>query len=196
MSHHTVQPSRTESVLRLAEQYDPDSRHSQQVTRLALRIFDQTAELHELGSDSRQLLEYACLLHDIGWSSDEAKHKRHSYEMIKAARLGGFSDDEREIIASVARYHGRKPPKKGHPWNKTLSKKDKRKVRYLSAIIRVADALDRTHSDVVEDVRCLIEDDRIVLELRFRSRAEEELLSLDRKKGYFEKVFGRSLETA
>jgi exopolyphosphatase/guanosine-5'-triphosphate,3'-diphosphate pyrophosphatase len=115
--------------------------------------------------------------------------------MIKSARLNGFSDAEREIIASVARYHGRKPPKKGHAWNKILSKKDKEKVRYLSAIIRVADALDRTHRAVVEDLRCLIDNDRIVLQLKSRSPADEELQSLARKKGYFEKLFGRTVET-
>lgn len=115
--------------------------------------------------------------------------------MIKSARLNGFSDAEREIIASVARYHGRKPPKKGHAWNKILSKKDKEKVRYLSAIIRVADALDRTHRGVVEDLSCLTDNDRIVLQLKSRSPADEELQTLDRKKGYFERLFGRTVET-
>jgi len=195
MSEQAVSLSRKESVLRLARQYDPDPHHSDQVTRLALRLFDEACPLHRLDSDARELLEYACLLHDIGYSGDQAKHKRRSYEMIKSARLNGFSDAEREIIASVARYHGRKPPKKGHAWNKILSKKDKEKVRYLSGIIRVADALDRTHRGVVEDLHCLIDNDRIVLQLKSRSPADEELQTLDRKKGYFEKLFGRTVET-
>lgn len=194
MSEQAVSLSRKESVLRLARQYDPDPPHSGQVTRLALRIFDQTEPLHHLGNDARELLEYACLLHDIGWSAGETKHKRRSYETIKSATLGGFSDAEREIIASVARYHGRKPPKKGHAWKKTLSNKDKEKVRYLSAIIRVADALDRTHKGVVEDLTCFTDNDRIVLQLKSRSPADEELQSLAGKKKYFEKIFGRTVE--
>jgi len=147
-------PSREESVVRLAQRYDPDPAHSQQVRRLALKIFDGTALLHQLDDGARELLEYACILHDIGWSGGESKHKRRSYKMVKSGTLYGFSDAEREVIASVARYHGVKPPGKKHQWNKVLSSEDKKKVRYLSAIIRIADALDTSHKTMVEDFAC------------------------------------------
>jgi len=188
--------SRKESILRLAKRFDSEPGHSQQVTRLALRLFDQTAALHQLDSDSRELLEYACLLHDIGWSGGETKHKRQSYEMIKAARLDGFSNAEREIIASVARYHGRKPPRENHPWKTVLSPQDKRRVRYLSAIIRVADSLDRTHTDAVEDIECSIKNERILLKLKTAYHPDAELWALHRKKMYFEELFQMKLEVA
>lgn len=185
--------SREASVLRLAKQFDPEPRHSQQVTRLALRLFDQTAELHQLDSDSRELLEYACIVHDIGWSGGETKHKRRSYEMIKSASLDGFSDAEKEIIASVARYHGAKPPRKKHAWNDVLTPEDKKRVRYLSAIIRVADALDRTHTDAVEEINCSIKKKKIVLGLKTSPHPDQELWALGRKKKYFEEIFEKKL---
>lgn len=185
---------RKQSVLRLAERYDQDPAHSRQVTRLALRIFDQTAPLHHLDHDARDLLEYASLLHDIGWSGGETKHKRRSYEMIVSAALDGFSDGEREIIASVARYHGAKPPRERHPWNEKLSPEDKKKVRYLSAIIRIADALDRSHTTAVEDVECSLKNNRVVLKLNVSHYPHAEIWAVRRKKSYFEQTFRSKLE--
>ncbi len=185
--------SRRESVLQFAKRSDPDPAHSHQVARLALRIFDQTAPLHQLDHDASELLEYAGLLHDIGWSGGEVKHKRRSYEMIKSAPLDGFSDAEREVIASVARYHGAKPPRVAHPWNQELSAEDKRKVRYLSAIIRIADALDRSHTGIVEDVECSLDKDRIVLKLKTSHHPDVEIWALGRKKDYFQEIFRSKL---
>ena len=182
--------------MRLAKQYDHEPAHSQQVSRLALRIFDETEPLHQLDEGARELLEYACLLHDIGWCEGRAKHKRRSYEMIQAARLDGFSEEEREIVASVARYHGKKPPREGHPWNQKLSLEDKRKVRFLSAIIRVADALDRSHTAAVEDIECTLKNGEIGLKLKTSSHPHAEIWALRRKKDYFEEIFRAKLELA
>ncbi len=196
MSEPERSHSRKESVLRFAKRHDPEPAHSRQVARLALRIFDQTAELHGLDNSARELLEYACMLHDIGWSGGQTKHKRRSYEMVKAASLEGFSDAEREIVASVARYHGTKPPRERHLWNQILSPEDKRKVRYLSAIIRIADALDTSHRDVVEDIECSVKEDRIVLKLKTSDYAGAEIQALRRKKDYFEGTFRCRVELA
>jgi len=186
--------ARNKSVLRVAERCDPEPAHSRQVARLALRIFDQTATLHQLDHDARELLEYACLLHDIGWSGGETKHKRRSYEIIQSATLDGFSEAQREIVASVARYHGTKPPRERHPWNQKLSHDDKRKVRYLSAIIRIADALDRSHTAAIEDLECSAGKSGITLRLRTSHHPSAEILALRRKKGYFEEIFLSKLE--
>ncbi len=188
-----AESGRRESVLRLAERFDHDPAHSQQVTRLALRLFDGTAPLHRLDHDSRELLEYACLLHDIGWSGGETKHKRRSYEMIQSAALDGFSEAEREIVASVARYHGAKPPRDAHPWNQKLSPEEKRNVRYLSAIIRIADALDRSHKAAIEDLECALSKGTIVVRLKCSHRPDAEIWALRRKKGYFEETFRSKL---
>jgi exopolyphosphatase/guanosine-5'-triphosphate,3'-diphosphate pyrophosphatase len=193
MGERKAENSRKESVLRVARQYDHDPAHSEQVARLSLRIFDQTATVHKLDRHARELLEHACLLHDIGWAGGESKHKRRSYEMIQAAPLDGFSRSEREILASVARYHGRKPPREDHPWNQKLSDEEKRTVRYLSAIIRVADALDRSHTAAVEDVECSLGEGTVTLRLKVSRAPRAELWALGRKKGYFEETFGAEL---
>jgi len=166
------------------------------VARLALRIFDQTAPLHQLDQGARELLEYACLLHDIGWCEGRAKHKRRSYEMIQSAPLDGFSVEAREIVASVARYHGTKPPREAHPWNQKLSPADKRKVRFLSAIIRIADALDRSHTAAIEDIECTLKDGEIGMKLTTSSPPHAEVWALRRKKDYFEEIFRSKLELA
>jgi exopolyphosphatase/guanosine-5'-triphosphate,3'-diphosphate pyrophosphatase len=186
--------ARRKGIMRLASRYDREPAHSRQVARLALLIFDQTAQLHKLDGAARELLEYACLLHDIGWAAGETKHKRFSYEIIKAADLDAFSEAQKEIIASVARYHGVKPPREHHPWNQVLSPEDKRRVRYLSAIIRIADALDRNHLALIEDVKCSVAGGEMTLELKSSYHPQGEIWALRRKKDYFERLFKTRVE--
>ena len=85
--------------------------HAAHVARLALEIFDQTHALHQLTATEREWLQYGALLHDIGCYIGYAKHQRHSYYLITHGDLTGFSSDEIEVIASLARYHKGGRPK-------------------------------------------------------------------------------------
>ena len=101
---------RRRQVLRLAERAESVYRHNLQTARLAARLFDVTASLHGLGSREREWLEYAALLHDIGYSIHYRGHHKHAYYLITNAVLDAFDQREIEIIAHVARYHrGRHP---------------------------------------------------------------------------------------
>ena len=134
---------RRSSVMALVERSDVERTHAEQVARLALRIFDQTQELHHFRTGERELLEYAALLHEVGMHVSYQEHQKHSYYMISHAGLRGFTSDQVSVVANVARYYRKATPSEDHENFAPLSASQKEIVRKLAAILRIADALDR-----------------------------------------------------
>jgi exopolyphosphatase/guanosine-5'-triphosphate,3'-diphosphate pyrophosphatase len=163
-SLHHLSDLRRRSVLRLAGQMDEDTEHSTHVARLALDLFDATAALHGLGDDSREVLEAAALLANVGLFVSHAGHHKHSYYVIRNSELlTGFTDREIELIAQVARYHRKSAPRKKHPEFAALQRDDQQRVRVLAGILRVAVGLDRNHGRRVTEVRVDDGDGRVVI---------------------------------
>lgn len=183
---------RRSSVMELAERSRVDFVHAQHVAKLALRIFDQTQELHRLQIGERELLEYAALLHEVGRHVSYQKHHKHSYYLISHAGLRGFTADQVAVIANVARYHRKAPPAAEHDNFSSLSQAQRGVVMKLAAILRVADALDRSRHTAVRDVAIELEKDSIRFRVRPRRPAEVELESALKKGKYFGKVFERT----
>jgi exopolyphosphatase/guanosine-5'-triphosphate,3'-diphosphate pyrophosphatase len=140
---------RRRNVLALARRCQVPETHSLHVASLALRLFDQTRRLHLLGDIERDWLEFAAVLHDIGYLISERQHHKHTYYLITHSELGGLSEEEILVIANIARYHRRALPHSKHDSFDALSAKLQRAVRILSALLRIADGLDRTHFSVV-----------------------------------------------
>ena len=184
---------RRRQVLRLAERTESVYRHSLQCARLAVRLFDVTASLHGLGSREREWLEYAALLHDLGYSIHYRNHHKHSYYLVSNASLDAFDPREVEIIAHLARYHRGPTPKPSHPTFAALKPWQQRTIRQLTALLRVADALDRTHASRVEEIYGSIRGgrkERVTLEVVSRWDVELELEAARGHGELFEKVFG------
>jgi exopolyphosphatase/guanosine-5'-triphosphate,3'-diphosphate pyrophosphatase len=187
---------RRRSVMELARRCHYPEAHSNQVARLALSIFHQTRELHRLTNSDGLLLEYAAILHDIGFHISQSKHHRHAHYLITTHHMRGFSQDEVQIIAAVARYHRKSSPKKTHPEFAPLSKEMQKKTARLASILRIADTLDRTHAGLVRAVRCTIDDDTVELRLTTDDDPELELWAARRKGDLFEELFNRRLRFA
>ncbi len=144
---------RRRSVVELAQRCNYAVEHAQQVGRLALAIFDATRSEHGLGDRAREWLDHAALLHDIGEHIGYERHHRHSYYLVKNGGLRGFEPDEIEVLALVARYHRRGAPRKAHEPFAQLPRAERRAVRWLSAMLRVAESLDRSRAQLVESLR-------------------------------------------
>jgi exopolyphosphatase / guanosine-5'-triphosphate,3'-diphosphate pyrophosphatase len=154
-SLHHLSDLRRRSVMRLAEQMDEDRPHSAQVARLALELFDASAPRHGLGDDSREVLEAAALLANVGLFLSHAGHHKHSYYVIRNSELlTGFTDREIELIALVARYHRKSVPRRKHAEFAALDGDDQQRVRVLAGLLRVAVGLDRNHGARVASVSC------------------------------------------
>jgi exopolyphosphatase/guanosine-5'-triphosphate,3'-diphosphate pyrophosphatase len=169
-----IPDERRRSVLDLARRCEWHQQHSEHVTKLALSLFDQLKSLHGMGAAERELLEYAGLLHDIGWHISKEKHHRHSLYLIQNGGLKGFTPDEIAIIGNIARYHRGSPPKAEHEAYVVLSPAAKHIVRVAAGLLRIADGLDRSHASVVSGVRAKTRT-KGVLTLLAKGRGDMEL---------------------
>ncbi|MBI3784447.1 MAG: Ppx/GppA family phosphatase [Deltaproteobacteria bacterium] len=186
---------RRRSVARFARHLGHVGAHGPHVARLALQLYDQLEEELSLPTEARDWLEFAALLHDIGHHIGHKDHQRHAYYLISNGELLGFRRDEIEVIALVARYHRKAAPKDGDENYAALPKADRRTVRALSGILRVADGLDRSHYGVVRDVAVLHRDDRITLNLHTaRDDSELEVWEARRRSGLLAEVLGVDLD--
>lgn len=186
---------RRRSVLRLAGRFESDGAHAEKVVDLALALFDQTTSSHRLGAAERELLEFAARLHDVGLSISHSKHHRHTQYLITNGELRGFTPEEVQMIAAVARYHKGAPPKIGRDDLVGLSEKAQSLVIGLAAILRVADSLDRTHHGVVRSLRVVRRSGKTEIRLDTGGRdVELEVWGAHRKSELWERWFGTPLE--
>ncbi len=191
--HHDI---RRRSVLHLARRCNWDEAHGRQVARLAIRLFDLTAPLHELGDDDREFLEYAALLHDIGHHVSIESHHKHTGYLIQNGHLRGFDHEAVDALAALARYHRRGDPKPSHEPFASLDAGRQQRVTKQAALLRLADGLDFGHSSAVDDIDVGIGEAVVTLIARGSDDLELELWGARRKRHLFEKVFARRLEVA
>lgn len=189
-AEHDIPDVRRRSVLALARRCQVPEVHSLHVASLALRLFDRTQRLHGLGEAERAWLEYAAMLHDAGYLINSRQHHKHSYYVIKHGELTGFTEQEIDILANIARYHRRALPQRKHASYAALSVRHKRTIRILSALLRVADALDRTHFSVVETVEVRL-GKTIAIGLRVSGDAALETWAAKNRVDLLELVFRR-----
>lgn len=185
-----IRDPRRRSVFELGRRCNFDEKHALQVTRLALALFDSLKPLHKLPAADRELLEYAALLHDIGWHIGHSGHHKHSQYLIKNGDLEGFSLNELDLIANVARYHRKSPPKKSHPDFTALSPHDRNRVWKLAGLLRIADGLDRGHYANVLKLQTIMRKD-ISIRITTKADAELELWGARHKTDMFERIFDR-----
>ncbi len=188
------QNPRLASVLQLARVCKYEEGHTHQVTRLALKLFEQLHSLHKMGEPGRFWLHCGSLLHDIGWIEGQKKHHKTALRIVLDSPLLPFNGRERQIIGCIARYHRRAAPKKKHEPYGLLGDRDRQVVRTLSAILRVADSLDVMHEDRVRDLACRILSDRVTIDCVADRALDEERDQAVKKGRLFEKVFDRKLD--
>ena len=156
---------RRRSVARLARHLGEIGMHGEHVAHLVLQLFDQLAAVLGLPAKAREWLDFAALLHDVGHHIAHKDHQHHSYYLITHGDLLGFQRAEVEIIGQIAGYHRKAVPKESDAPFAALSKSERRIVRAASALLRIADGLDRSHYSVVRDVGVTRRGHRLTLEL-------------------------------
>jgi exopolyphosphatase/guanosine-5'-triphosphate,3'-diphosphate pyrophosphatase len=181
--------SRLDSARAFARKCRSSERHCEHVARLATQLFTGVAERSGVPADARELLEAAALLHDIGYVINHAKHHKHAYHLILNGDLQGFTQRELEIVACVARYHRKAFPSKRHAAFARLERSDRQLVRALAGILRVADGLDRTHTQRITAVTCAAHRGFVELTLQARTDPRVEIWDAERKEGLFLRAF-------
>lgn len=184
---------RRRSTLALAERCNYQALHARQVARLALAIFDQTRSVHGLTDHAREWLEFAATMHDIGTHISYPRHHLHSYYLIKNGDLRGFDPEEIEIVALIARYHRRGAPKKSHEEYAGLSPSNRKAIRVLASILRVAESLDRSHAQAISGIEVRERDEDMQLIVQAADDAELEVWATERHLEPFAEVLGKPI---
>jgi exopolyphosphatase/pppGpp-phosphohydrolase len=151
------------AVLKLSQSCEYEAQHTHQVTRLALRLFDELRSVHGLGPRERLWLQYASLLHDIGLIEGTPGHHKASLRIILDSPLLPLDKSTRLLVGAVARYHRGALPRERHGHFARLKPGARRVVRILAAVLRVADGLDYTHQSLVDDLVCNVASERVLV---------------------------------
>jgi exopolyphosphatase / guanosine-5'-triphosphate,3'-diphosphate pyrophosphatase len=190
---------RQRSVISMAQKYRVNLDNGQRVAEFAVSLFDQTQGiLHSWELPERQLLWAAAVLHNCGHYVSHAAHHKHSYYLVRHGELLGYTDAEVEAIANLCRYHRRSIPRKKHENYRILSSQYRQRVDQLSALLRLAVALDRRQIGAITRISCNYFPTQRELHLHLTPATAEdscllELWNLDYKKDTFEAEFGIKL---
>lgn len=176
-------------VHEIGHRFGWDQKHVQHVTAIALQLFDVCRPLHRLDRHARELLEYASLLHDIGYYISRSSHHKHSLYLIKQADWTGFHPYEIDVMANVARYHRRSLPKDRHSAYRRLSAEHKHLVNQLGAFLRLANGLDRSHFQNVERLDVELNRDELRILMKTKSDPQLEVWGGRRSSDLFSKTF-------
>ena len=187
---------RETSVLQLGRSCDVDEEHAATVGRLALSLFDSAlaAGLHSLGKMDRELLGYATYLHDVGDFISFTNHHIHSDYIIRNADLLGFDHKEVMIMANLTRYHRKRGPRRRDPGLAGIEPETYQAIIVMSAFLRLAEGLDRSHCGLAKDVSLRREGKKAVLELVADDDVSLEVWGLEGTEKAFRKTFGLELE--
>jgi len=183
---------RRASVRNLAAEYGQLTAHTEHVADLALTMWDA------LGSGDaieRELVWAAAMLHDIGMSIDYDDHHRHSRYLILNAGLPGFTPREVALIGQMARYHRKGTPAMGG-LKPLMRKGDQELLNRCSALLRVAEQLERSRDQTVHDALVELDDGRVRLALVADEEVPIARWAAERQNDVFERAFGRTLEIA
>ncbi len=172
----------------LARACNYEAGHTHQVTKLALILFDELKPLHKLGADDRFLLNCGAMLHDIGWMQGPKGHHKTARNFIMDTDLH-LEPAEHKMVALIARYHRKALPKDTHKYFCELSETDRERVSILACILRIADGLDRTHTDTVKNIKAEISDKKIIFFCQSAASCASEIYSANKKSDLFCKIF-------
>ena len=195
------------SALSLGRKYHFDETHSRHVTQLSLTLFDELEKEHGMGSYERRLLETAALLHDIGMYIRSSRHHLHSQYIVINSEIFGLKQEDLDIIGNVVRYHRDETPLPSHFEYMALQREERIIVLKMAAILRIADALDRGHSQRIRNITIERREETLLIQSGGNSTADKdgssvkeqgtlyqdfslEQIGLKEKAGLFQDVFG------
>ncbi|MGH7887703.1 MAG: HD domain-containing protein, partial [Candidatus Binatia bacterium] len=185
---------RAESLDQVSQKYLYDAPHAHHVSQLALNLFYQLHDLHQLPEKYASMLNAAAMLHDIGLFIGAPKHHKHSYYLIKSSGMKSFNKLDLDLVANIARYHRKAHPSPKHLGFSQLSPANQDVVRKLSALLRVADALDFRREQRVESVSCALGKNKtLTIAAASRANISDEIDWALKKGKLIEEVFNLKL---
>ncbi|MDW5299190.1 MAG: HD domain-containing protein [Sedimentibacter sp.] len=176
----------------IGEKFQYQKKHAEDVENKSLILFNSLKKLHGLNNREKFLLQIAAILHDVGKYISFNKHYINSYNVILASDILGLSDNETKIVANVARYHSSVVPSHTHENFISLDEQSRIVVSKLAAIIRIADALDRSHKQKIKDMTVTYNGNIVIINVASSDDVLLEQWTFEMKSEFFREVFGVS----
>lgn len=164
----------------LAKRYRGNSKHTTVVEKNALMIFDAIKSLSGLSERDRLLVQIAAILHNIGKFINMKNSDVATYNIISSSEIIGISHDERMLVAEMSNIDTEES---------IYNKRDIRLAK-LSAILQMANALDRSHKQKIKDYSLKLDDNKLILEIRYMGDLSLEMLSFNLHRDFFREIFG------
>ncbi len=178
---------------RVAARFHYEPSHAEHVRRLAGHLFDQLAPVHRLPYEMRLPLELAVILHDVGYAINSSAHHKHGEYIVRHAHIPGLAEPDRLLVACLIRYHGKANPDPQHKLYSSLGARRRADVRMLTAILRIAIALDKERRRAVQNVDVITSRKEILLRLHSSSPGSLPMGDCRRAAKLFEEISGRKV---
>jgi exopolyphosphatase/guanosine-5'-triphosphate,3'-diphosphate pyrophosphatase len=178
------------SAVNLGRKYHYDEPHNRHVADLCMVLFDALSREHGMKRRERMMLEVAALLHDIGMFVRASGHQLHGQYIVANSEIFGLHREEIDIISNVIRYHRGDLPSPTDIDYIALEREGRILVLKMASILRVADALDRGHSQQIKKISVERKSETVVLHTGDNRDLSLELMGLEEKAGLFQDVFG------
>ena len=178
------------SARNLLRKYHGDENHAECVRMISTKIFDTLREEIGLGEHARTLLESAAILHDIGSFIRYDNHNLHSWYIIRNSEIFGLSRVDNQIVAQIAKYHKGSFVPQDDEGYQMMSRPERMTILKLTAILRIADAMDRGHIQKFSDFSIKLQQNSMIINTKKSKNTILERIALSEKAGMFESVFG------
>lgn len=174
----------------IGKRYLYDKKHAQQVERLSLIIFDKIAKAYGMGEHERMLLRATCILHDIGKYICMRSHSIYTYQLIMSTDIIGLSEKDKKIVALASYYHANRLFDKTNSRAPLVEKELVPVVAKLAAIVRLADALDRSYMQKIHSFTVNLKENRLKVQAASKEDLALEIWTFADKSSFFEEVYG------
>lgn len=187
---HNFEQDILDCALNLSKRYLGNKKRSETLENIALTIFDSMKKVHGLGKRERLLLSLATILHDCGKYISMSNLGECSYNIILYTEIIGLSHVEREIVANVVKYNHLKF---GYydivGQSSKLDKQNYLTIAKLTAILKLANGLDRSHKQKFKDIRISLKDHNLIITVNTNEDITLEKGMLENRADFFEEVY-------
>lgn len=190
----TFQDEVLQAARDVAKKFKTDHKHAEHVAKFAQQIYEELQDLHGLDAKHAMLLRAAAILHETGMFISPREHHKHSLYLILNSEIFGLSALDRTMVALLTRYHRRYNPDTNHPHFSDLTRTERMTIFKLAAILRVADSLDRSHSQRIKTIRLRRDGDVFIIETPGVEDTTVEQLAINGKCDIFNEIYGYEIE--